>query len=892
MPLSPGEKLGPYEILASIGKGGMGEVWRARDSRLGRDVAIKVSADQFSDRFEKEARSIAALNHSNICTLYDVGPNYLVMELIDGPTLADRILEGPIPLTEALPIARQIADALEAAHEKGIVHRDLKPGNVKIRPDGSVKVLDFGLAKSAFAETQVTSDSPTLMQMPTQMGVILGTAAYMPPEQARGKPVDKRADIWSFGVVLYEMLTGQRLFQGEDLTETLAAVVKTDPDLSVVPPQVKRLLTRCLQKDPKNRLRDIGDVWELLDDPLASAPTATSPSQPGSKLWMALAAALAIATAFASWAPWRSQKSADRPVLRLDLDLGADVALPPPTNGGTNVVISPDGTRLAYTSGSPVRLFLRRFDQPKAVELPGTLGASRPIFSPDGQWVGFLAGHQLNKISVDGGAAVTVTEVGAFNGWSWGEDGTIVFAEGPGRGLVLIPPGGGPPQVLLPLNSVTAYPVPQILPGGKAVLFVAAAANGNEANTIEVLSLADRRRKVVARGGHTARFVPSAGASAGDRGHLVYVKGATLFAVPFDLQKLEPRGTAVPVLDDVAFSQLGVGQFEFSAAPSGHGTLVYRKSDGTASFAVTLQWLDSSGKKEAMPARAAFLSSPTVSPDGRRIALEAIQRVGTSRDIWVYDTQRDSMTRLTFGKTFYYHPVWSPDGQYVVFATLNDGIFQARADGSGTLQALFLKAPYLAPGSFSPDGKRLAYINAYGGDYGIWTVPVEQQSGQLKAGKPEPFLVGNSSNDAEPSFSPDGHWLAYQSDESGTNEVYVRAFPAPSAGQGGKWQISTNGGTRPHWSGSGHELVYQLGDQLMTTSYTVKGETFVAEKPRVWVAKFGGTEWDLSPDGKRVALLAPADSPANSSSAPKQEHDIVLLQNFFDELRRKAPLGK
>jgi serine/threonine-protein kinase len=880
MPLSAGAKLGPYEILEAIGAGGMGEVYRARDTRLGRDVAVKVAAEQFSDRFEREARAIATLNHPNICTLHDVGPNYLVMELIEGPTLADRIQQGAIPLDEALAIAAKIAAALEAAHEKGIVHRDLKPGNIKIKPDGTVKVLDFGLAKVAEAAAAASSPeaSPTISMAATQAGVILGTAAYMSPEQARGKPVDKRADIWAFGVVLYEMLTGQRLFQGDDLSETLASVIKEQPNLEPIHAKVQRLLRSCLEKDPRRRLQAIGDWRLLLEDqgPPAKARATKLP-------WIA-AGILAVTTAVSLWALWRAEKRADRPLVRLDVDLGADVSLPAPSKNGSSVAISPDGTRLVYASGTPTRLFTRRLDQPKATELTGTQGATDPFFSPDGQWVGFWAGSKLNKISVEGGAVVPLGAIGAFAGASWGEDGSIIVSDVP-KGLLRIPAGGGPAETVAGLGSgEVVLAVPQILPGGKAILFLVPNGNGEDVDkyTTEVLTLADRHRKIVARGGALPRYV----AAPGSPGHLIYVNRATLFAIPFDLDKLETRGTAVPVLDDVAYNAaVGTGQFDFSVGPSGHGTLVYRRGSGASSM-TTLQWVYPTGKREPLGAKPGAYGDPSLSPDGKRVALEVAE--GGSTDDWVYDPQRDAMMRLTFdGSAHYSDPMWSPNGQYIVLMSYGKGIFQARADGASQPQALTQSKAYQFPRSFTPDGKRLAYDDYGAGKSQIWTVPVEDQGGQLKAGKPEQFLKSGFT-DGYPSFSPDGRWLAYQSNESGKYEVYVRAFPPPSSGQGGKSQISNTGGNRPLWSRNGHDLLYQSGDQIMAASYTVKGDTFVAEKPRVWVAKLGGTIWDLAPDGKRALVLTPVES----AEAPKQEHEVVFLENFFDYLRQRVPLGK
>jgi dipeptidyl aminopeptidase/acylaminoacyl peptidase/predicted Ser/Thr protein kinase len=874
MPLSGGTRLGPYEILAPIGAGGMGEVYRARDTRLDRMVAIKISAETFSDRFEREARSIAALNHPHICQLYDVGPDYLVMELVDGATL-----QGPLPLETALDYARQIADALEAAHEKNIIHRDLKPANIMITPEGVVKVLDFGLAAVAqSSDPSNPANSPTLTISPTRAGMILGTAGYMSPEQARGKAVDKRADVWAFGVVLFEMLTGKRLFEGETVSDTLAQVLTKQPDWEQVPAKVRRLLQACLQKDPKQRLQAIGD-WKLMlaeDTPIATAP---SRSRLGMTGWVA-AAVLVVALGVALWAPWRATKPVDRPLTRLDVDLGADVSLPAP-GAASGVAISPDGMRLVYASGNPPKLFTRRLDQPRAIELHGTEGTTIPFFSPDGQWVGFYVRGKLNKISVEGGAVVPLADISTFSGASWDEEGSILLSEGLGRGLVRIPSGGGPPETVEGLGKgEIALAYPQLLPGGKAILFVADTALDEDKLTIEVLTLADHRRKFVARGGASARYL----ATSSGAGHLVYVNKATLFAIPFDLDKLETHGTAVPVLDDVAYqSQLGTGQFDFSRT----GTMVYRRSSGSASaIMATLHWVDPTGKKEALLAKPGVYADPSLSPDGKRVALTIAE--GGSSDVWVYDPQRDAMTRLTFGGWAYLYPIWSPDGQYVVFGRLaGGGIFQTRADGAGQPQALTQSKSVQAPSGFTPDGKRLAYMEQGGGKVQIWTAPLEDQGGQLKAGNPEQFLK-SSFADVVPTFSPDGRWLAYASNESGKYEVYVRAFPLPSSGQGGKWQVSNNGGGIARWSRNGHDLLYRAGDQIMAATYTVKGDAFVPEKPRVWIAKLGGTDWDLAPDGKRVVVATPVESP----QAPKQEHEVVFLENFFDELRRRAPAGK
>ena len=519
-------------------------------------------------------------------------------------------------------------------------------------------------------------------------------------------------------------------------------------------------------------------------------------------------------------------------------------------------------------------------------------GANRPFFSPDGQWVGFAAGIKVNKISVEGGVVVPLADIANFGGGSWGEDGSIVLSDVLGKGLLRIPAGGGSPEVVVALGKgefVLGFP--QILPGGKAILFVASK-GGGDALTIEVFTLADGHRKIVARG-NSPRYLATPNAGASRAGYLVYVNKATLWAVPFDLDKLETRGNAAPVLDDVAYESFtGTGQLNFSR----NGTLVYRRSNGGAYAMTTVQWVHPtdrpSRRNEPLRAKPGFYQDPSLSLDGKRVALTIDEReIG---DVWVYNPQLDGMRRLTFGDAIYRNPTWRPpDGKYVVFSSIPRGIFQARSDGAGQPQAL-TQGPQI-PGSFTPDGKRLAYTEGSARGQ-IWTVPIEEQGGQLKAGKPEQFLK-SSSNDQTPSFSPDGRWLAYQSNESGTDEVYVLPFPTPASGQGERSQISNSGGTVPRWSRDEHELMYQSGNQILAVSYTVKGDTFVAEKPRVWLAKLEGTStlyqgfqrtWDLAPDGKRVAVLTPVES----AEPPKQEHEVVFLENFFDYLRRSVPVGK
>jgi Tol biopolymer transport system component len=870
MPLSAGTRLGPYEILAPLGAGGMGEVYRARDPRMGREVAIKVSAERFSDRFEREVHAVAALNHPNICHLYDVGPNYLVMELVEGPTLADRIASGAIPLEEALKIGRQIADALEAAHEKGIVHRDLKPANVKISREGVVKVLDFGLAKLA-EPAPIGQGEPTLTAPPaTCAGVILGTAAYMSPEQARGMTVDKRADIWAFGVVLYEMLTGRRLFDGASVTDCLAAVLTREPEWERVPAKARQLLRSCLEKDPRRRLRDIGDAWRLLEDAPVHAAART-------RLPWAVAGVLAVVAIALGAALLRFTRPIEQSSVRLDLDLGPDVSLG--TSIGPAVILSPDGTRMAFVSqGSDGtrRLFTRRLDQPKAAQLSGTEGAYAPFFSPDGEWVGFFARGKLKKTRIDSGEPIYLCDAAVGRGASWGEDGHIIVALDAQAGLSRVPLEGGKPIPFTELNlGENSHRWPQVLPGAKAVLFNASSQYGNfDEAAIAVMSRTDQTKKIVLeRAGMYPRYLPS--------GHLIYVTKGTLFTVPFDIDTREVRGPATPLQDVASDTNFGFAQLDFSRS----GALAYR-TGGTDRLR-TIQWLDGMGRTTPLVSEAASYMFLRLSPDGGRLAFMVNQ--GSTGDLRIYDSLRGSTTRLTNGLVAT-HPVWTPDGRFVVFQSVG-GMFWTRADGAVKPQPLTQRKTIQFPTSFAPDGKRLVFTELISGAGAeIRTVPVESGSGQMRAGEPQSFLKTSTIN-AFAAFSPDGRWLAYADAEAGAYEVFVRAFPD----NGAKVQISNAGGVMPIWSQDGHELFYRTEDQrIMVVSYAVKGESFVAGKPRVWfgkqLANIGLTvNLDLAPDGKRVVALMPAESPERREA---QNH-VMLVVNFFDEVRRRvAAQGK
>jgi serine/threonine-protein kinase len=853
--LASGTRLGPYEVIGPLGAGGMGEVYRAHDTKLNRDVALKILPALFAQdperlaRFKREAQVLAALDHPNIGAIYGSedtdGAHALVLQLVAGPTLADRIAQGPVPLGEALPIAKQIAEALEAAHEQGIVHRDLKPANIKVRPEGTVKVLDFGLAK--LLETDATgsgqgtalANSPTITTpaMMTGVGMILGTAAYMSPEQAKGRPADKRSDIWAFGCVLYEMLTGREAFLGETISDTLAAVLKEEPDLTRLPDRMRRLVDACLQKDPKQRLQAIGDWRLLLEDATEAKSQATSRAP-----W-ALAAAFALVGVFALWAPWRrTAPNHSEGAMRLDVDLGMAVA---PTNLGPDAILSPDGTRLvvvAEGANRTSRLLTRRLDQSQSqsVELLGTDGAFVPFFSPDGQWVGFFSRGKLKKTRIDAGEPVTLCDAPAGRGGAWGEDGQIIAALETQRGLSLVPAEGGSIATLTTLApGESSHRWPQILPGGKTVLFTSSTTPSNyDEASISVWSLAAHTEKIVLeRAGLSPRYLPS--------GHLLYVRKGTLFAVPFDPVRLEVRGSPVVAVEDVSNdTNFGFARLDVSS----NGILLYRKGR-TEGGLTTVHWMDSTGSLEPLETEPALYLSPRISPDGSKLI--SIVNQGPNADLWIYDWQRGSKSRVTDGKAVYGSPVWSPDGQYIVFSS-SGGMLWTRTDGAGKPQALTKSDPQQLPSSFTPDGRRLVFseVNRTGGL--IQTVLIDGGSGELRANKPEAFLQ-TSSTLPYPAFSPDGRWLAYAYTESGSYEVYVRAFPD----KGSRWLISNGGGTMPRWARNGHELFYRTEDsRIMVVTYTATGDSFIADKPRLWSDKplpnTGLTpNFDLAPDSKR-----------------------------------------
>ena len=896
--VASGTVIGTYRIVERIGAGGMGEVYKAQDTKLGRDVALKMLPPALSQdpdrlaRLEREARLLAALNHPNVAQIFGLeesnGTRALVMELVDGETLADRIKRGPIPADEALAIARRIAEALEAAHEKGIVHRDLKPANVAVTKDGQVKVLDFGLAKAveATAGSLDAMDSPTITSPAmTNVGAILGTAAYASPEQAVGKTVDKRTDVWAFGAVLMEMLTGRRVFTGETVQHVLAAVLEKEPDWNALTPstpsRVRTLLQRCLRKDPRQRLHDIADArielesFGLENDPKPRAST----REP---LVWALAGALCLAAAGLLWM-WRLGASrvtpTPQPLISVPLDVGPSA--PGPIRGA-NGVFSWDGVRMAFATLGPdgaSHLFVRRLDQSNIVELPDTTGAAAPFFSPDGQWIGFFAGGKLKKISMGGGAPITLCDAPNGRGASWGTDGTIIVTTDVQTPLLRVPAAGGysPTPLTKLINGEISHRWPQILPGGKTVLFTALTAANFAAfdeASIQVMTLPDGIPKTLVKGGSYGRYAAS--------GHLIYVRNGTMFAVPFDQARLDVRGTAVPVLEGVAYVPTGgSAQIDVSA----NGVLVYEP--GTGATQTTIQWLDASGHVEALLDKPGSYFWPRLSPDGQRLIYRLSD--GPRTDIWLYDWRRGTDTRLTSDGGIHNSPVWSPDGQYVAYQG-EGGVFWTAADAGGKPRLLVEATNTPFPESFSDDGRWLALSmsNPASGDLDIWTVPLTGKGDTLQAGKPEPF-VHTPGNDRNAAFSPDGHWLAYDSSESGSYEVYVRPFPATAAQTATKIPISNGGGFNPRWSRNRRDLFYTVNNRIMVVTYTTHDDAFVADKPRVWsehevFALAVMPTFDLT-DSERLAVLMPASAP----DSPETRHHFKLLLNFFDELRRLAP---
>ena len=874
-----GKTLSHYKVLEKIGQGGMGEVYRAEDTNLSREVAIKVLPEQFTQdpqrlaRFEREAKLLAQLNHPNIAAIYGLeeadGIRFLALELVPGETLAERVAKGPMPVEEALEVCRQIAEGVEAAHEKGVIHRDLKPANVKVTPAGKVKILDFGLAKAFEAETHVTdiSQSPTLTEEMTRAGVILGTAAYMSPEQARGKPVDKRADIFAFGSVLYELLTAKRAFEGETVTDTLASVLKGEPEWNTlpktVPNTIRFLLSRCLKKDPHKRLQHIDGARILIEEALTGSTTVSpsgmgSAAQPGRQRWVmtgALMVLAAVVTGLAVWILIQPSAPEQRPATRLTIT--PSVAAPLTNSQVNDVTISADGMHVLYKGNSArgVQLYLRSLDDFMDRPIPGTEGVvGNPFFSPDGEYVGFFAGGKLKKVLLSGGVPITLCDAAApvvfvLYG-SWGLDDTIVFSA---ERLYRVSASGGEPEVLA---------TPEILPGGKAVVFTVG--RGLVNNQIAVLSLDTGEKKIVIEDGRQAQYLES--------GHLIYAQAGTgnLMSVLFDLATLEVMSDPVTVLQEVRQTTPGFVDYSLSD----QGRLVYVPLDTDVQ---RLVWVDRKGTESQIIQDEVSFGTPRISPDGKQVAV-AIAKSGEDQDLWIYDLESESLRRLTFGGGS--SETWSPDGKWIVFQGRDEeglrAISRQLADGSGPIEHLTVSTvvrPVI--GSLTPDATVVVFTK---GGIDLWILPMEGDR------EPQPLITSPNVSQCCSQFSPDGKWITYVSNELGPNHVYVSPYPNPDV----KYLVSEEeGGGQPVWSPDGTELFYRSGNRMMLVSVQTE-PTFRPGRPEVLfegtyvTTRFipGYQYYDIAPDGQQFLMIKDVEGSTGQ---------INVVLNWFEELKRLVP---
>ena len=888
----------------------MGEVYRARDARLDRDVAIKILPETFAadpervTRFQREAKVLASLNHPNIAIIHGLeqagGAYALVMELVEGEDLAQRIARGAIPIDEALPIAKQIAEALEAAHEQGIMHRDLKPANIKVRPDGTVKVLDFGLAKAMdpIGSAPNVSQSPTITTPAmTQARMILGTAAYMSPEQAKGRAVDKRSDVWAFGCVLFEMLTGTRAFEGEDVSDTLAAVLRGEPDWNALPATtpapIGKLLRGCLEKDRKERVPDIAvarlDIKEALATPAGSILAAAARVVAPPPLWkraIPIAATALLVAALTSVAWWSVKPSVPPPIVtRFSFPLPQGQAFF--TTNQHIVGMSPDGTRMVYATNTGLYLRSAWDLEPKAIPGTDSQGPLRtPVFSPDGQSLVFYSpiDQVLKRISVNGGTAVTLCPADLPFGVSWGVDG-IVFGQG-SKGIMRVSPNGGQPERLVSVKDGEVAHGPHVLPGGQAMLFTLATGTGADRwdkAQVVVQSLKSGERKTLVNGGFDARYVPT--------GHIVYAVGGTLFALPFDAKRLEVAGGPVPIVEGVQRLTGGTiaGSVQFSFSDT--GSLVYIPGPaGTFGAGRALVLADRKGSSEILKLPPGAYEHPRISPDGKRVAFDTDD--GKEAIVWIYDLAgTSSMRRLTFGHKNRF-PIWSRDGQRIAFQSDREGdlgIFWQRADGTGTAERLTKpeQGTSHVPESWSPDGKRFLFAATKGSSISLWAFSLEDR-------KATPFGDVQSRNPINAVFSPDGRWVAYYSNETGRDAIYVQPFPATGA----KYQIPKRDPTQndhhPVWSSDGKELFYiPMPGALAAISVTTRPD-FSFGNPVPVPRKFttGGSaqtdirNYDLTPDGKILGLIDTSEL-IQSGNPGAPEFRVVL--NWFEELKARVP---
>jgi len=887
MSLEPGTRLGPYEVVAPLGAGGMGEVYRARDTKIGRDVALKVLPALVQDdpdrlaRFEREAQALGALNHPNIAQIYgferrressspeDAGlpASFIVMELVEGPTLADRIEAGPVPVDEAVAVARQIADALAAAHGRGIVHRDLKPANIKVRDDGTVKVLDFGLAKALGPESGITdgdaANSPTLTARATAMGMIIGTAAYMSPEQAKGRPVDQRADVWAFGVVLYEMLAGRRLFAGEDVSDTLAEVLKTDPDWRRLPPStpssIIRVLRRCLTRNPSKRMRDMHDVRLELDEPFDEAAGAgvATPERRGSRLSL-IAPALILGLALGAAGMWLWSPSAP-PASDLRF-----VLTPQASGDVLSAVLSPDGSRIVYRTAGQPRLIVRTLDAFEERTITGTDGAgSNFFFSPDGQWLAFYQGGQLKRLRFSGGDPQVICEVPRDSpGGHWGADGMIYFTPTwAGAGLWRVDADGGAPVQLTTPDAAsghTGHFFPWVLPDGGAVLFTVFGGKGLADSKIAVLDLTSGDVEILFNGAR-AQYVPS--------GHVLFYRQGEYQLIPFDAPSRRPTGEAVPVLPD-ARRLNPVGSSESYVSLSDTGVLSYLPGRSTLDTPESrLVWIDRSGGREELPFEPANSEDFSLSPDGSRVALTRL--AGGEEQIWIYDLERRTERQLTRnGQNF--GPSWHPDGRTLAVTSQTAGSFDVVAvavDGPADPEPLRVTGGDEGYWLWASDGSSAVFTEytAAGVELRWWSAENPADAETIVPGGARPIVA----------ISPDRRWLAY----AAAGELFVGTYP----GLKSRVLIMTDA-AEPHWSPSSRELFFVRDGALMSVRYGGDGDLFDAGAPTRLFAvpgHFSVDQFDVSPDGSRFLFRQLVDEAA-------AEPAIRVATNGLAELQRQV----
>lgn len=862
MPLAAGSRVGPYEVLAKLGEGGMGEVYRARDSELKRDVAIKVLPAAVSSdrervaRFHREAEVLAALNHTNIAQIYGVeragDTTALVIELVDGDDLAALVARGPVPVDETLAIARQVADALEAAHDAGIVHRDLKPANIKLRPDGVVKVLDFGLAKAFETPAADAVPSPSIANSPTitspamtSRGVILGTAAYMAPEQAKGRPVDHRADIWAFGCVVYELLTGRRAFEGVDTSDTLAAILRAEPDLSLLPddcpPSVRRLLQRCLVKDVSRRLKHIGDArLELEPEP---EPRLTPVARVSARHVAATAVAAVVLAIAALGVPSlrRTTSTSASDVFHVAIPLSNSLPMRV-SGGGAAIAVSPDGRSLVYTAGQTGTLVWRRLDRPELVVLPAR-GAS-PFFAPDSNWIGYFDYGLVKKLRLGDTSPTPVCAIDAGGYSSWADNGWIIVGSSGGGLWRCSSAGPSKAELILETGAGTAQPL--VLPGSDAVIFKDMSSGQP---MLRALRLSDKRVTDIVAGG-TPRLI--------GRDILLFDREGALWAAPFDRRNLRLAGEPIAVHDGLRTANAGV---LYGSSDSGMLAFMPAASVPRAS----LVWIDRKGRMSpALPSQAAY-AEPQLSPDGKRVV---VTMQATVADLSVYDLDRGSGVRLTTGGGR--RPRWSSQGR-IAYQTFANHILARRVDEIAEPERLVVKSGSVYPDDWTPDGRTIIF-NEGAARRDLWA----RTDGE------EPFrlLPASAFNERGGRVSPDGRWLAFVSDESGRDEVYVQPFPGP----GPKTAISTEGGKQPLWSRDGKELFYRLNDQLMAV--TISTAPLRVSTPAVLFemrrAEFGDdpnrVEYDVAPDGRFIAARMTAED---------RPEEIRVIINWTEDFRRR-----